>query len=105
MTLLTQVRHLVLSALAANCRPYCQERRNVPDCRSHATSADSHWSAIPSPAPPLWLQPHAVVKTFFINPLIFNGLNPRKWPNPRRRVNRSSPIRPWFEPFSSFLVG
>jgi hypothetical protein len=27
------------------------------------------------------------VKTFFINSLIFNGPNPRKWSNPRRRVN------------------
>ncbi|HZX95599.1 MAG TPA: hypothetical protein VFE90_13840, partial [Myxococcales bacterium] len=37
-------------------------------------------SAALAPAP-------AVVKTFFINSLIFNGPNPRKWPNPRRRVN------------------
>jgi hypothetical protein len=33
-------------------------------------------SLAPSSIPPPWLQPPAVVKTFFINSLIFNGLNP-----------------------------
>ena len=54
-------------------------RQTLADPRYPKSRLKLHSAAL-APAP-------AVVKTFFINSLIFNRPNPRKWPNPRRRAN------------------